>query len=51
MADEESTAPEGVEDEETMVLLEDMGCEYLQGFHISRPINKANVEKWLLDHS
>ena len=46
-----SLVAEGVEDEETMVLLEDMGCEYLQGFHISRPINKANVEKWLLDHS
>ncbi|MBD1391412.1 EAL domain-containing protein [Neiella sp. HB171785] len=40
---------EGIEDEETMVLLEELGCDYLQGFHIQRPINRRVTLDWLLE--
>ncbi|GGA67492.1 bifunctional diguanylate cyclase/phosphodiesterase [Neiella marina] len=42
---------EGIEDEETMVLLEELGCDYLQGFHIQRPINRRVTLDWLLENS
>ncbi len=32
---------EGVETREQMVLLRDLGCEYGQGFHFSRPLNSV----------
>lgn len=41
---------EGIEDLQTLELLEELGCDYLQGFHISKPLSKAAVEKWLLKY-
>lgn len=32
-----STVAEGVEDEAMLALLRDLGCDYAQGYHISRP--------------
>ncbi|MCM2678866.1 sensor domain-containing phosphodiesterase [Echinimonas agarilytica] len=46
-----SLVAEGIEDEDTMVLLEQMECEFLQGFHISRPTNKDTILEWLLAHT
>jgi diguanylate cyclase len=38
---------EGVEDEETCALLERMGCEAVQGYHISRPLPAAEIRAWI----
>ncbi len=40
---------EGVEDPATMALLKTMGCDYTQGFGISRPLPKESFERWLRD--
>ena len=38
---------EGVEDEETMNLLIEYGCDAAQGYYFSRPVPKAELAKWL----
>ncbi len=37
---------EGVEDEETLELLEDLGCDLIQGFHICKPMSVQNIDSW-----
>jgi diguanylate cyclase (GGDEF)-like protein/PAS domain S-box-containing protein len=38
---------EGVEDETTEALLREYGCDFLQGFHISRPAAAGPLGPWL----
>ena len=38
---------EGVEDEATAARLNDLGAEYLQGFHVSKPLPAAELLEWL----
>ena len=38
---------EGVEDEETLGIVRDLGCDQLQGFHIARPLAPADATRWL----
>jgi len=38
---------EGVEDEKTLELLRDYGCDFIQGFHISRPAAPGPLGPWL----
>ena len=38
---------EGVEDEKTAQLLRDYGCDFIQGFHISRPAAPGPLGPWL----
>ncbi|WP_417461976.1 EAL domain-containing protein [Kordiimonas sp.] len=38
---------EGVEDEESVKRLKEYGCDTLQGYHISRPVPAAELEKFL----
>jgi EAL domain-containing protein (putative c-di-GMP-specific phosphodiesterase class I) len=38
---------EGVEDEETLLALAALGCDTVQGYHISRPLPAAELEAWL----
>jgi len=38
---------EGIEDKEMLDLLEAMGCDYGQGYHIARPMNMKSIVKWL----
>ena len=38
---------EGVEDEKTAVLLGDYGCDFIQGFHLSRPAPAGLLGPWL----
>jgi len=38
---------EGVEDQGTLDLLRDYGCDYVQGFHISRPAAPGLLGPWL----
>lgn len=39
---------EGVEDEETLLLLDAMGCDMIQGFLISKPLPPEDIIHWLL---
>ena len=38
---------EGVEDEAVRVQLKDLGCDLVQGFHISKPLPDAGFREWL----
>jgi diguanylate cyclase (GGDEF)-like protein len=38
---------EGVEDEETLTMLTQMGCDLAQGYHICRPISGPQLVDWL----
>lgn len=37
---------EGVEDERTLELLTELGCDAAQGYHIARPMPKDEVARW-----
>jgi EAL domain-containing protein (putative c-di-GMP-specific phosphodiesterase class I) len=39
---------EGVEDEETLRLLVDLGCDVAQGFFIAQPMKPADLVPWML---
>ena len=38
---------EGVESDEIHQLLIQMGCDYVQGFYISRPLESAQIDEWM----
>jgi EAL domain-containing protein (putative c-di-GMP-specific phosphodiesterase class I) len=38
---------EGVEDENTLALLREWGCDYAQGFAVHRPSSCEELLKWL----
>ena len=38
---------EGVEDIASLNILKDWGCNVIQGYYISRPLKKADLEEWL----
>jgi EAL domain-containing protein (putative c-di-GMP-specific phosphodiesterase class I) len=40
---------EGVEDGDVAERLARLGCEYLQGYHVSRPLPAAGLEEWLFE--
>jgi EAL domain-containing protein (putative c-di-GMP-specific phosphodiesterase class I) len=46
-----STVAEGVENEDSVVLLRNMGCSTAQGFHLSRPLPAKDITPWLEAHS
>jgi EAL domain-containing protein (putative c-di-GMP-specific phosphodiesterase class I) len=37
---------EGVEDEETLQFLVELGCDIIQGFHLCRPLPSIELQKW-----
>ncbi|PKI01453.1 bifunctional diguanylate cyclase/phosphodiesterase [Glaciecola sp. 33A] len=41
---------EGVENQESLNLLIDYGCEWAQGYHICRPVNAASFVQWFQDY-
>lgn len=41
------TIAEGVETKEQLTFLKDRGCQYIQGFYFSKPVNAAEFEKLL----
>ena len=41
---------EGIEDEKTLKLFEEMGCDYIQGFYFSKPLPKEEFIKYILEH-
>ncbi|MAI39242.1 MAG: hypothetical protein CL599_17105 [Alteromonas sp.] len=40
---------EGVEDEESLRILKEWGCDEAQGYFISRPLKREDLEVWLLN--
>lgn len=38
---------EGVENDEQQAFLRGIGCDYLQGFHIGRPVELSQFHGWL----
>jgi EAL domain-containing protein (putative c-di-GMP-specific phosphodiesterase class I) len=44
-----SVVAEGVEDERTLDLLGEIGCDAAQGYFIARPMPVAALEQWLAD--
>ena len=42
---------EGVEDSETMSRLKEMGCDFVQGYYISRPRPWPEIELWLQENT
>ena len=38
---------EGVEDEQSLAELRRLGCDEAQGYHLSRPVPAAELERWL----
>ena len=38
---------EGVEDRESLEMLRSLGCDYVQGYYISRPLPLEEFESWL----
>ncbi|MEW6332379.1 MAG: EAL domain-containing protein [Pseudomonadota bacterium] len=46
-----SVIAEGVEDQETLDILQVLKCDYAQGFFICRPIPAADATEWLRRHA
>jgi len=42
---------EGVEDASTQLALTAMGCDLVQGYHIRRPADPAELDPWLAIHA
>ncbi|SEK05590.1 putative bifunctional diguanylate cyclase/phosphodiesterase [Paraburkholderia diazotrophica] len=40
---------EGVETEDVLGRLRDLGCDLVQGFHLSRPLPPSRLEAWLIE--
>ncbi len=40
---------EGVETEEQMTMLKEMGCKYVQGYYFSRPVPAKDFEQFIID--
>ena len=38
---------EGIETKEQLVILKTMGCDYGQGYYLSKPLSKENIENYL----
>ncbi len=43
-----SVVAEGAEDSVTCAMLADAGCDQIQGYHLSKPRNPAELEEWLV---
>ena len=41
------TVAEGVEDEETLDLLSNMGCDYVQGYYVAKPMPYDELIQWI----
>ncbi len=41
---------EGVETQETLVKLRELGCDYAQGFYMAKPMPAIQIGDWLSDH-
>lgn len=46
-----TTVAEGVEDEGAWTVLQQLGCDTMQGFYFSRPLAASEFDKWLAQYS
>jgi EAL domain-containing protein (putative c-di-GMP-specific phosphodiesterase class I) len=42
-----SVVAEGVEDRQSLDKLRELGCDYAQGYYISRPLPREEFEAWI----
>jgi len=42
---------EGVETSAVLNMLKGMGCDYYQGYYISKPMSKTDMAAWLSEHT
>ena len=42
-----SAVAEGVEDAETLAVLESLGCDVAQGYHLARPMSGPDMTRWM----
>lgn len=42
---------EGVENQETMDQLDNMGCDNVQGYYLAKPMPRTTLKDWIRDHS
>ncbi len=45
-----SVVAEGVENQATLTMLSGMGCDHIQGYFLSKPINAAEIPTWLKNY-
>jgi len=45
-----SVVAEGVESQEALVKLRELGCDYAQGYYLAKPMPAEEIEKWLNDY-
>ena len=45
------TVCEGVENDEQIELLKELGCDMVQGYYYSKPLPEAEFKKYLEEHS
>lgn len=43
------TVAEGIEDQQTLIALKEMGCDIAQGYHIQKPLPEEKFETWLAE--
>jgi diguanylate cyclase len=45
-----SVIAEGVEDQPSLDLVSQLGCDAAQGYHVRRPASADEITDWILDH-
>ena len=40
---------EGVETEEQLIALKELGCDYVQGYYFSKPVPAPDFERFLIE--
>jgi diguanylate cyclase (GGDEF)-like protein len=46
-----SVIAEGVENQDTLLKLRELGCDFAQGYHIARPMPCADLHQWILNYN
>ncbi len=46
-----SVVAEGVETQEILAILRALGCDYVQGYYISRSLTTDKIQQWFLDYA
>jgi EAL domain-containing protein (putative c-di-GMP-specific phosphodiesterase class I) len=42
---------EGIETKEVFDIVSELGCDYIQGYYIAKPIEEVNIIKWCLEYN
>lgn len=44
-----SVVAEGVENETSLQLLREMGCDFIQGYYLAKPMSADDIKQWLME--